>query len=267
MNRSSASAPKRASTTPSNAPAPESRSDSVRTWRASRMRPAPSETRTAISRRRAAPRASSMLATLVHAINCSSPTTAIRMRSGAENRSRKAERPPAADSRSIVVCSQRRLPLFCAIASTRGRFSTFSSARACATETPGFIRAINPRFIGLVTGSHTSGNTPGSSPVNARGATPTIAAGAPLTVSGVPRTARFAPNRFDQYDQLMTTTGAAPGSVSCGASRRPSTGWRPSVSKRFPATNWPSTVSGSAPSRVTFTDAGAMPVTAANTWL
>ena len=60
-----------------------SSSDSVNTCRTRRSRPAPSDTRTAISRCLAAPRASSMLATLVHAISRSRPTTAISTSSGA----------------------------------------------------------------------------------------------------------------------------------------------------------------------------------------
>ena len=63
--------------------------------------PAPSETRTAISRCRAAPRASSRLATLVHAMRSNSPTTAINTTSGCAKRSRTSEsRRPRAPSRT-----------------------------------------------------------------------------------------------------------------------------------------------------------------------
>ena len=50
-------------------------------WRASCGVPAPSADRTATSRRRPVPRASSRLATLTHAINSTRPTAASRTRS------------------------------------------------------------------------------------------------------------------------------------------------------------------------------------------
>ena len=67
---------------PSRQPAAESSSDSVSTCRTRRSRPAPSAMRTAISRCRAAPRASNKVATLVHASNKSRLTIAISANSG-----------------------------------------------------------------------------------------------------------------------------------------------------------------------------------------
>jgi hypothetical protein len=82
MIRTSAPVPPYASKMPSTLPAAASNRDSVNPWRSRRNRPAPSETRNAISRWRAAPRVSSRLATLVHAISSSSATTTISSSTG-----------------------------------------------------------------------------------------------------------------------------------------------------------------------------------------
>ena len=76
-------------------------SDSVNTCRNTRSRPAPSATRIAISRWREAPRASNSPATFVQAISRRTATTAISIRRGRANRSRKAEKPALAGSTSI----------------------------------------------------------------------------------------------------------------------------------------------------------------------
>ena len=107
--RTSAAAPD-ASAMPIALPAAESRSASVSTWRTSLSPPAPSATRTAISRPRDAPRASIMLAIFVHAISSSSPVTAISTSSGLAKRSRRRERPaPAGSDFDLRLPDQRIL--------------------------------------------------------------------------------------------------------------------------------------------------------------
>ena len=98
-----ACAPKYANDTPHTPPAVERSSDSVSTCRAIRNRPAPNATRTAISRRRAAPRASNMLATLMHASSSSTTTAAIISNSELAKRSRRIESPAPAGSTSIAT--------------------------------------------------------------------------------------------------------------------------------------------------------------------
>ena len=76
--------PHRARRTPSAAPESESRTHSVRSWRISREREAPIASRTAISFRRAAARASIRLATFAQAMSNTSPTTAMSIQRGRE---------------------------------------------------------------------------------------------------------------------------------------------------------------------------------------
>ncbi len=76
---SSARRPSAPTATPAMVPAVASTIDSVRSWRTSRLHPAPSAARTAISRALAAPRASSRLATLTHASRSSNPVAAMTM--------------------------------------------------------------------------------------------------------------------------------------------------------------------------------------------
>ena len=64
--------------------------------RTSLPRLTPNASRTAISRRLPAARANKRFATLAHAINSTSPTTAIRIFSGSENSYRISEIPRAA---------------------------------------------------------------------------------------------------------------------------------------------------------------------------
>ncbi len=141
--RTSASAPTYASATPTRLPAAESNSDSVSTCRTSRSRPAPSETRTAISRCRAAPRASSMLATFVHMRTSRTPTIAITTRSGAAKPRRSVENPAVAGTTSIVTRRHCALPLAAAVSSILVRSSTRISARACSMDAPALRRPIS----------------------------------------------------------------------------------------------------------------------------
>src|SRR5204862_94247 len=77
-----ASSAQTASRIPAPAPRGASSALSVRSWRTTRARPAPSAQRTAISRDRAAPRASRRFATLAQAISSTSRTAPIRTSSG-----------------------------------------------------------------------------------------------------------------------------------------------------------------------------------------
>ena len=85
MIRISIVAPNRAPTTPRTLPIEARSSDSVSTCRTMRKRPAPSETRTAISCWRAAPRASSRLPMLAQASSSRPPTIVISSSSGPPN--------------------------------------------------------------------------------------------------------------------------------------------------------------------------------------
>ena len=86
---------------PSAPPAAASRALSVRSWRISRDRLAPSDSRTPISRRRADARASRRFATLAVAISNNSATTVMSTTSGREKRRRSCVSPPLADMTSI----------------------------------------------------------------------------------------------------------------------------------------------------------------------
>ena len=76
----------------------------------SRQRPAPIASRIAISFWRAVARASKRLATLAQAISSTSPTTAMRRRSGRENSLRRSERPLLPGTTSIRANSRAVLP-------------------------------------------------------------------------------------------------------------------------------------------------------------
>ena len=104
-DRTSAMAPKYASTIPTPLAATDNSSDSVKTCRTIRPRPAPSATRTAISRRRDIARASSRPAIFVQAISRRRATIAIRASSDCANTSRSMENPAAAGSTSRSVRS------------------------------------------------------------------------------------------------------------------------------------------------------------------
>jgi hypothetical protein len=71
--------------TPRAPPATASSMLSVSNWRISLDRPAPSDSRTAISLRRDVARANNRLATLAQEIKSTRPTTTIRTESGLEN--------------------------------------------------------------------------------------------------------------------------------------------------------------------------------------
>ena len=107
---------------------------SVRSCRIKRARPAPMASRTAISLRRAAPRASRMLATLAHATTNTSDTITVSSATNAaitprlpgtrDEGNRRSPRPPAGSGYSRSSAHP----------------SASNSAAACATETPGFRR-------------------------------------------------------------------------------------------------------------------------------
>ena len=134
-------APNRAPTRPRAPPIEARSSDSVSTCRTMRRRPAPSETRTAISCWRAAPRASSRPPMLAHASSSRMPTIAISSDSGPPNWSVSGVESPARAERHV---DRHVSPLRIALRQAR-RCSTASStrisARACAIEAPGFTRA------------------------------------------------------------------------------------------------------------------------------
>ena len=91
---------------------PRAACDSVSSWRTIRKRLAPSATRTASSRRRASPRASSRLATLAHAISSTRPTAPTQHEQHRPRRSEQlvAQRPHV-DAEIALVVLVRILPL------------------------------------------------------------------------------------------------------------------------------------------------------------
>ena len=132
----SAPVPTAATSSPHTVPMSESSTDSVNTWRISLQPPAPSDTRSAISRCRVAPRASNRLATLVHARSNSSPTTAISTSSGCAKRSRILESPVPAGAISNVAARRNRS----AGPTSVCRHSASVSVRARSIDTPGRSR-------------------------------------------------------------------------------------------------------------------------------
>ena len=183
MMRASIPAPKYARKTPSRLPLVASRRDSVSTCRASRVRLAPSEIRIANSCCRAAPRAKSMLAKLLHAINSSRPTMAMSNSSGFAHCSRRLDKPVPAGSTSSFIFRRKALLL---VASSDCH-STLISACACVMETPGFKRPTNHSEPLWLSGRSTIGSRAKGSqmscrlstckPENSRGATPITATG------------------------------------------------------------------------------------------
>ena len=87
--------PQIAKSTPRTPPRDASTTLSVSNCRTTRSRLAPTLSRNAISRRRAAARASSRFAIFAHAIARINPTSSIRTYSGLENWRRSASSPPA----------------------------------------------------------------------------------------------------------------------------------------------------------------------------
>ena len=94
--------PQKASAVPSTAASPDRTRLSARSWRTMRARLAPRARRTAISDRRAAPRASSSVATFAQAASSTRPTSPIRMRSDSRCRRRLSFSPwPPASAASV----------------------------------------------------------------------------------------------------------------------------------------------------------------------
>ncbi len=113
---------------------------SVKSWRTSRRRAAPSDSRIASSRRRDIARASSRTATFAQAINSTSTTITISSVSGwaYAPRSWSSPAPPA----STPICGG--CPRSSSGSASGAKRWKSASARACTarSSTPGFIRAI-----------------------------------------------------------------------------------------------------------------------------
>ena len=124
--------PAQASASPAAAPSAASSTISVSSWRISRARPAPSELRTPISRRRAAERESSRLARFTHAISRTNPTAAVRVNSAGRIL------PTAASCRLLMVVSHPELELG-NCCSARAAMA-LRSACAAASEAPALSR-------------------------------------------------------------------------------------------------------------------------------
>ena len=167
---------------------------SVRSWRTRRERRAPSASRTEVCILRAAPRASSRLAMLAHAISRTSPDRAISSRSPFEVSLSNVAIPPGAGSIAIfcfVILLRSSSPIVLAPSALLNHCCncnvTFDST--CAGDTPALRRPITysqctlglfsievaPRMAGSVaSGSQKSGGLSVSlSPKNSAAATPT----------------------------------------------------------------------------------------------
>ena len=129
--------PQTAARTPSVPPASESSKLSVRNWRTSRSRPAPSAARIAISLWRAVERASKRLPTFAHAIRSTNPTAPKSIHNAGRNL-------PTKSSRNVTRCTPLlALSFGCSCASWRAM--RFISVCACSSVTPGLSRAIARR--------------------------------------------------------------------------------------------------------------------------
>ena len=111
---------------PNTPPSTASNPLSVITWRMSRSRPAPKALRIENSRCRAAARASRRLATLAQAIASTTPTTAVRMRSGWRNCCRRRVQPvlPGCNSsfRSTIARSISPVHFDCLVEANSARY-------------------------------------------------------------------------------------------------------------------------------------------------
>ena len=156
-----------------------------------RRRPAPMERRSAISRSRAAARASNRLATFEQASSSTSDTMAAITHSGRSNSSRRNDGPCAAERATSGWLMYRARSSAGAsagnVAARSRRNCVMTGCRRCWTSsavTPGASRphVRNQCWPGLVSASgrlvvagiQTSVSTPGSTPVKPSRATPTI---------------------------------------------------------------------------------------------
>ena len=186
INASSEPAPHFAISSPAAAAIDVSTIDSVSICRTSLPRPAPIARRTAISRRRAALRASSRLAALAAATASSSATRPKRNHKGFANRLRTREKPAAptratSDGQEVVAPVRRHLL-------SNGTLSTAGQKRrkavfASASETPSRRRPSKWTQLEVADCSDDgllllviviSGATPGATPKNPPGVTPTM---------------------------------------------------------------------------------------------
>ena len=135
INASSRSVSQWATATPAVPPAAARSALSVRNWRTIRPRAAPIESLIAISCCLALERTIIRPARLAHATSRTTPTAAIRMRSGSENCRRSSFNPCAPESSSSVTV--RRAAGSAAVSRAhRNR----SAACACSRDTPGASR-------------------------------------------------------------------------------------------------------------------------------
>ena len=189
ISASSEPAPHFAISSPAAAAIEVSTIDSVSICRTSLPRPAPIARRTAISRRRAAPRASSRLAALAAATTSSSATRPKRNHKGLANRLRTREKPARADSSDVWrPRKDSRLSAGTLVptepSSTAGQ-KLCNAVFASASDTPSRRRPIRCTQLEvadcsddglalLVSGIVISGATPGATPKNPFGVTPTM---------------------------------------------------------------------------------------------
>src|SRR5262249_48739651 len=203
-------APRPANTAPPPRPQLGGPSFATRNGATSRGRPAPSATRTAISRRLPRDRASNRFATLAHAISNTTLTAAsISISAGLvlPTRASRKDRPMYSDDWLLLGYS-----------SASPSEIELSSALACSSETPGLSLAsakvqfdfrADGAWTGMLIGRMTSvGLLSGNR--KARLTTPTIWPLIPSTVMPRPMMLGSNPNRFFQSSYPIINTGAAP---------------------------------------------------------
>ena len=230
-------------------PAPAPRHDrtrlSVNNCRTRRPRLAPTASRTPISRRRAAARASSMPMTFAHATSRTTPTS---IRPTAPTTYAGPAVPAGRRAFSVRVNDTRRPSPESGSAAARPAMITSRLASACTSVTPSRSLPLTytgrcrcPRRSGLVSlpaaknvildtssiqviGIHRSGPSRGSMPANPGGATPTTRYGWDRMRRLRPTTSGSRPKARSHSPLEITATRATPGRSSSDPSIRPSTG-------------------------------------------
>ncbi len=227
---------------------------SARSWRTTRPRAAPRANRTAISRRRAAARASSMLATLAQAMRRIRPTAAMsKAAAGVSmpstmgwNRTERAGSNEALRSLSMSGyswASRATAVSTCALASstvrpgarrpvTNSQRLPRCSRRVFPGEGPCDWMPLKFSFSTIMSGVQNSGARPGIVPVNSAGATPTMVYSTPLSSTRCPSTLGLPASRRCQKPWLTMATGwVSSVRFSSGTKLRPSAGRTPRTSK------------------------------------
>ena len=222
-----------ASAKPSDPPTTLNTTLSVSSCLTSRPCPAPSALRTASSRRRAFPRASSRPATFAHASSNTRPVAAVNIRSTGRNGA------PSASCNGVTRDCHTAFSGLGLWSRARSRIAR-TSASACSGDTPCRRRPspvkplmwTAPPASGVSSGATTNG-THSSVLSNSKPSrrTPATTCGSPSTATNSPATSGSDANTFVHTPWLNSTVRCAPSTASEGAKSRPSCGSAPSSGK------------------------------------